>query len=120
MTTPESLLNTPAALADCRDAEDYFRVLGVEYDERVLNTGRLHIMALFGRELAGIAPSGDDHDLVACRSALERAYAALVEAGPLQHRVFKVLRDRAPGQFVAVDDVAVEDAVPPATGGERS
>jgi nitrogenase-stabilizing/protective protein len=104
--------NFPPVLAECRDAEDYFRVLGVEYDERVLAVGRLHILKLFGCELAGFNPTGEDVDLVACRAALERAYAALLEAGPLQHRVFKVLADRAPGQFVPDADLLIEDAVP--------
>jgi nitrogenase-stabilizing/protective protein len=112
----------PEAVAGCRDAEDYFRVLGVEYDERVLAVGRLHILKLFGRELAGFTPSGEERDLVACRAALERAYQALLQAGPLHHRVFRVLAERAPGQFVAEADVLFEDAVPAgaAAGGGRA
>ena len=72
------------------------------------------------RELSRFAPSGEDRDLVACRAALERAYQALLEAGPLKHRVFKVLADRAPGQFVADTDVIFEDAVPAGVGSERA
>jgi nitrogenase-stabilizing/protective protein len=100
----------PAVLAECRDAEDYFRLLGVEYDEQVLAVGRLHILKLFGAELAVDGADAAAADLARCRAALERAYAALVSDGPLGHRVFKVLRDRAPGQFVPDGDLVVEDA----------
>jgi nitrogenase-stabilizing/protective protein len=111
-----------ASLAGCRDAEDYFRVLGVDYDERVLGPARLHVMRLFGRELAQLGlPTTDpaaeqDDDLPRYRGALERAYAALLDGGPLRHRVFKVLADRAPGQFVPDADVVVETLDP--DGGE--
>jgi len=94
----------PPALAGCRDAEDWFAALRVAYDPRVLAVGRLHVRRLFGRELEAI----DRSDPVAVRNALERAYRALVEAGPLEHRLFKVLADRAPGQFVPVEQVLIE------------
>jgi nitrogenase-stabilizing/protective protein len=100
--------SAPEALAECQDAEDYFRLLGVEYDERVLAVGRLHVLQLFGRELAALGPARPDintcldgeAELPRYRAALERAYAAFRDGGALQHRVFKVLRDRTPGQFV--------------------
>lgn len=124
MTTPDAVAHPsafPEALAECRDAEDYFRMLGVEYDERVLAVGRLHILKLFGQELSGFVASGESRDLVACRAALERAYRALTEAGPLQHRLFKVLAEHVPGQFVPDTDVRFEDALPAGTvpGGDR-
>lgn len=116
-------------LAACRDAEDYFRLLGVDYDERVLAAGRLHVLELFGRELAAIeadlaaggGATGPDDDPEAAglpryRAALERAYTAVRTEGPLHHRVFKVLRDRRPGQFVPVETVAVDSLGP--DGGE--
>lgn len=104
----------PAALADCRDTEDYFRLLGVEYDERALATGRLHVLELFRRELAVLGPVpvqigedvvDTDPALLRCRGALERAYTAFLDGGALRHRVFKVLRDRAPVQFLPDADL---------------
>ena len=97
----------PPALAACRDAEDWFAALRVAYDPRVLDVGRLHVLRLFGRELEAV----DRSDAAAVRGALERAYRALVEAGPLEHRLFKVLADRAPGQFVPLEQVTVEVTV---------
>jgi nitrogenase-stabilizing/protective protein len=93
-----------AQLAQCRDAEDYFAALGVEFDPRVLDVGRLHVMRLFGRELEEIG--GADPEQL--RAALTRSYQALVTGGPLDHRVFKVLSDRAPGQFVPLAEVGIE------------
>jgi nitrogenase-stabilizing/protective protein len=94
-------------LAACRDAEDWFRELDVAYDPRVLDVGRLHVMKLFGRELAQLDASPG---LAGYRAALERAYRTLLAGGPLQHRVFKVLQDRAPGQFVPLSEVRVDDS----------
>ncbi len=101
----------PAALAGCRDAEDYFRVLGVGYDERVLAVARLHVLRLFGAELAA-RPAPSPPDLHDCRAALERAYRALHRDGPLQLRLFKVLQDRAPGQFIPEGDLLAEAGEP--------
>jgi nitrogenase-stabilizing/protective protein len=96
----------------CRDAEDYFRALDVDYDPRVLAVGRLHVLRLFGQELERIDAASPQPDPAArqrlYRAALEQAYQAIVTAGPLEHRVFKVLRDRAPGQFVPLAEVAID------------
>lgn len=103
---------TDPVLTACRDAEDYFRALDVAYDASVLAVGRLHVLRLFGQELELIDAAGLQLDAVAqqdlYRAALQRAYQAIVAAGPLEHRVFKVLRDRAPGQFVPLAEVAIE------------
>jgi nitrogenase-stabilizing/protective protein len=117
-TVPAGTL--PADLAACHDAEDWFRALDVGYDPTVLDVGRLHVLRLFGRELQQLGESADlptdDAQLrTAHRAALERAYRALVTAGPLEHRVFKVLRDRAPGQFVPLDDVRLERRIDDST-----
>lgn len=110
----------PAGLAACVDAEDYFQLLGVDYEERALAAGRLHILRLFGRELtaagleAGLNAAGEvpAEELPRYRAALERAYATLLDGGPLQHRVFKVLADRAPGQFVPDTEIEISGPTP--------
>lgn len=119
MPTSDPVIGPAGGLAACRDAEDYFELLGVRYDERVLGPARLHVMRLFGRELdalglATATPAAGDEPRY--RAALERAYATLLDGGPLRHRVFKVLADRAPGQFVPDADVVVETLDP--GGGE--
>jgi nitrogenase-stabilizing/protective protein len=42
------------------------------------------------------------------REALRRAYTAFTTAGALDHRVFRVLQERAPRNFVPLHLVAVE------------
>jgi nitrogenase-stabilizing/protective protein len=110
VTTPDRAL---ACLADCRDAEDYFALLEVDYDRRVLEVNRLHILRLFAEHLRPAGepdPADDGQDPWARqRAALERAYQALVTGTALDHRVFKVLRDHAPGQFVPIQDVSLDD-----------
>ena len=120
MTTPDAapgaglLPGAPAFLAGCRDAEDYFRELQVDHDPRVLAVGRLHVLRLFGREARSVPPdAGPDAQRAGYRAALERAYAALLDGGPLQHRVFKVLQDRAPVGFVPLAEVTGVAADPP-------
>jgi len=98
---PAGVPGLPAELAGCRDAEDWFAALGVGYDPAVLA-----VLRLFGRELQDV----DAADPAAVRAALERSYRALADAGPLEHRVFKVLQDRAPRQFVPLAQVTAEGA----------
>jgi nitrogenase-stabilizing/protective protein len=110
VTTPDRAL---ACLADCRDAEDYFALLEVDYDRRVLEVNRLHILTLFAQHLQ-LAEEPDPADdgqqpRATQRAALERAYQALVTGTALDHRLFKVLRERAPGQFVPLQDVSLDD-----------
>ncbi|HEY6795278.1 MAG TPA: nitrogenase-stabilizing/protective protein NifW [Kineosporiaceae bacterium] len=106
-TDPAAASSLQQRLAACRDAEDWFRELDVPFDPQVLNVGRLHVMRLFGRELEALTGDGADAGALRerTRAALRRAYGALVTASPLEHRVFKVLQDRAPGQFVPLSQV---------------
>ncbi|KAA3448402.1 nitrogenase stabilizing/protective protein NifW [Mesorhizobium sp. SARCC-RB16n] len=79
-------------------AEEFFQVLGVCYDPKVLNVSRLHIMKRMGQYLA----KEDFRDLTdqviaaRARATLERAYEDFVTSSPLRHRVFKVLKDHDP------------------------
>ena len=99
----------------CRTAEEYFAVLGVDYDPRVLEVNRLHILRYFAGEVARIdrdvaGPDDPDRRLVAYRAALRLSHQAFVGASALDHRLFGVLRDRAPRppEFLPVDQVTVE------------
>jgi nitrogenase-stabilizing/protective protein len=120
--TPATDLAT--RLAGCRDAEDYFRLLGVDHDPAVLAVNRLHILRAFGRELdritdvePGDVPATAERDRAreaALREALERSYATFTRSTALDHRLFQVLRDRAPGSFVPLDAVLPDP--PPGPG----
>lgn len=106
MTTPETALDL---LDGCTDAEDYFSRLDVPFDRRTLDVNRLHVMQRFGGRVAAL-PDGAGREQL--REALAASYADFTDATALDHRVFKVLRDNAPGAFVPVAELATE----PATG----
>lgn len=76
-------------------AEEFFALLGVDYDAKVVNVARLHILRRMGQYLAGEDFTGAADDVVAerCRAVLERAYADFVASTPIDQRVFKVLKD---------------------------
>lgn len=104
-------LTATAQLDGCRDAEDYFRLLGVDYDPTVLAVNRLHILRAFGQELARLTAADgsptEDPD-TAVREALRRSYAAFTSTTALDHRLFRVLREHAPRNVIRLDAVLPE------------
>jgi nitrogenase-stabilizing/protective protein len=76
-------------------AEEFFQLLGVAYDPKLLNVARLHILRRMGQYLAGedLAGLPGDEAAARCKAVLERAYADFVASSPLDQRVFKVLKD---------------------------
>ncbi|MGX5804171.1 nitrogenase stabilizing/protective protein NifW [Bradyrhizobium sp. Arg314] len=81
-------------------AEEFFMVLGVSYDPKVLNVSRLHIMKRMGQYLAEEDFSDLTDEVIAARAraTLERAYDDFATSLPLSHRVFKVLKDHDPNR----------------------
>jgi nitrogenase-stabilizing/protective protein len=93
-------------------AEDFFMLLCVAYDAKVVNVARLHILRKMGQYLVSEHFDGVSDEVVAerCKAVLERAYADFVASSPLDHRVFKVLKDAVappkpakPANFVPFD-----------------
>lgn len=84
-----------ARLKAASSAEDFFALLGVAYDAKVVNVARLHILKRMGQYLASEDLDGFSEAVVAarCKGVLERAYSDFVSSSPLQHRVFKVHKD---------------------------
>ncbi|OPY98459.1 nitrogenase stabilizing/protective protein [Bradyrhizobium sacchari] len=84
-----------AQLNKASAAEEFFTLLGVDYDPRIINVARLHILRRMGQYLAGEDFSGVADETVAtrCKTVLERAYADFVASSPIDQRVFKVLKD---------------------------
>ncbi|WP_407175748.1 nitrogenase stabilizing/protective protein NifW [Bradyrhizobium sp. STM 3562] len=76
-------------------AEEFFELLGVDYDPKIVNVARLHILKRMGQylqeeQLAGAAET----DIAArCKAVLAQAYADFVASSPIEQRVFKVLKD---------------------------
>ncbi|MGT2439360.1 nitrogenase stabilizing/protective protein NifW [Bradyrhizobium betae] len=84
-----------AKLNGASSAEEFFALLGVDYDAKIVNVARLHILRRMGQYLAGEDFTGAADDVVVerCRAVLERAYADFVASTPIDQRVFKVLKD---------------------------
>ncbi len=97
MTTAQSeaQANILDKLKQMSAAEEFFALLGVDYDAKVLNVARLHILRRMGQYLVSedFAGVGDDEVATRCKSVLERAYADFVASSPIEQRVFKVLKD---------------------------
>jgi nitrogenase-stabilizing/protective protein len=76
-------------------AEDFFSLLGVEYDPKHVNVVRLHILRRMGQYLVSEDFTGQPDSVVAerCKAVLEQAYADFLASSPLDQRVFKVLKD---------------------------
>ncbi|WP_018240550.1 nitrogenase stabilizing/protective protein NifW [Ensifer sp. BR816] len=90
--------NILARLKSLSAAEEFFAVLRVSYDPKVLNVSRLHIMKRMGQYLAEEDFSDQPDQVIAARARamLERAHEDFATASPLTHRVFKVLKDHDP------------------------
>lgn len=82
-------------LSRASSAEDFFALLGVDYDPKHVDVVRLHILRRMGQYLAGEDFSGMPDAEVAqrCKAVLEQAYADFLTSSPLDQRVFKVLKD---------------------------
>lgn len=76
-------------------AEDFFQLLGVDYDVKVVNVARLHILRRMGQYLVSEDFGGMSEEAVTerCRDVLAQAYADFVASSPIEQRVFKVLKD---------------------------
>lgn len=82
-------------LRSLSSAEDFFRVLEVPFDARVLHVCRLHILKRMGEYMRADPMEGVAEEEIRsrCRGFLERAYRDFVESSPIEQRVFKVLKD---------------------------
>jgi nitrogenase-stabilizing/protective protein len=114
MTATASAAAQLAAFHRCSTAEEYFGLLDVDYDPRIVAVNRLHILRLFADELVRLHDAGGEvadprHLLRGYRDALVRSYEAFTNATALDHRLFKVLRDRAPkSAFVPASEITVQ------------
>lgn len=95
-------------LNNASSAEDFFALLGVDYDPKHVNVVRLHILRRMGQYLVSEDFEGLSDAAVTqrCKAVLEQAYADFLASSPLDQRVFKVLKDAVaplkPPVFVAL------------------
>ena len=93
-----------ATLAGLSSAEQFFDLLDLPYDVRVLNVSRLHILKRFHDQLDfGLLEGMADGEVRAqCRAALAAAYREFAEGQGT--KTFKVFRQAEPG-FVPLADL---------------
>ena len=80
------------------DAEEYFQFFELDYDQKIVNINRLHILKKFSQYIQEI----DDNsaDLIAEEKlnqyclALQQAYEVFLESTPQEQKVFKVFKDK--------------------------
>jgi nitrogenase-stabilizing/protective protein len=94
---PSASPDVLAALKKAGSAEEFFALLGVGYDPKVLNVARLHILKRMGEHLSDSELDRLPAQAAQARlhDALTRAYADFVASSPREQRVFKVLREAA-------------------------
>ncbi|WP_159726201.1 nitrogenase stabilizing/protective protein NifW [Methylosinus sp. Ce-a6] len=76
-------------------AEEFFDILGVEYDPTIVRHSRLHILRRMGEYLHKAAPEGatDEEVRESCRNFLAQAYQDFTTSTPIEQRLFKVHKD---------------------------
>lgn len=82
-------------LSKASSAEEFFLLLGVAYDPKIVNVARLHILKRMGLYFAKetFAGAPEPEIRARCKAMLEQAYADFVASSPIDQRVFKVLKD---------------------------
>ncbi|WP_050383122.1 nitrogenase stabilizing/protective protein NifW [Bradyrhizobium pachyrhizi] len=99
-------------LSKASSAEEFFLLLDVEYDPRIVNVARLHILKRMGQYFAKeqFAGAAEPDIRARCKAMLEQAYADFVASSPIDERVFKALKDAAtehdkPKAFVPLSEL---------------
>ena len=87
-------------------AEEFFELLGVEYDQTIVDVNRLHILKRFNQYLrtgVNLAELDETAARTTCSALLARAYQDFVRSTPQQEKVFKVFQDADGQQHVSLD-----------------
>ncbi|RXH38032.1 nitrogenase stabilizing/protective protein [Bradyrhizobium nanningense] len=95
------MINSPPAagildrLGKACAAEEFFSLLDVEYDPKIVDVARLHILRRMGQYFAQeqLSEAPEAEIRARCKAMLEQAYADFVTSSPIEQRVFKVLKD---------------------------
>jgi nitrogenase-stabilizing/protective protein len=91
-------MSEPAILEQLKRAscaEEFFALLGVDYEPKVVNVARLHILRRMGQYLFSEDFSELDDATVTlrCKEFLARAYQDFLKSTPIEERLFKVHKD---------------------------
>jgi nitrogenase-stabilizing/protective protein len=93
------------ALGQLSSAEEFLNFLGVEYDQRMVNVNRLHILKRFNQYMArhNFSVGSDKAIKAEYKALLERAYGDFVKSDALTEKVFKVFQDATGVKTFSVD-----------------
>ncbi|MEA5564672.1 MULTISPECIES: nitrogenase-stabilizing/protective protein NifW [unclassified Anabaena] len=79
------------------DAEEYFKFFELDYDPKLVNVNRLHILKKFSQFMSEIDSNPDlstEERLNQYSLALQQAYETFLESSPQQQKLFKVFKDK--------------------------
>jgi len=98
------IINTLGTLSS---AEEFLNFLEVEYDQRVVNVNRLHILKRFNQYLARHAFKGGSEveTRAEYKALLEQAYSDFVKSDAVTEKVFKVFQDATGVKTFSVDSL---------------
>lgn len=95
------------SLGKLSSAEEFLNFLEVDYDQRVVNVNRLHILKRFNQYLARhtFAEKDDAEIKAEYRALLEQAYSDFVASDAVTEKVFKVFQDATGVKTFSVDSL---------------
>ncbi len=95
------------ALGKLSSAEEFLDFLVVDYDQRVVNVNRLHILKRFNQYIARHEFKGgsEAETRAEYRALLEQAYGDFVKSDAVTEKVFKVFQDATGVKTFSVDSL---------------
>ena len=101
------------ALGKLSSAEEFLDFLEVEYDQRVVNVNRLHILKRFNQYIARHTFSGATDAVLRMeyRVLLQRAYEDFVKSDAVTEKVFKVFQDATGVKTFSLDSLRASISV---------
>ncbi len=91
--------------AELNSAEEFLDYFGIDFDLRVVQVNRLHILQRFHDYLAK-QEAGKTPDYNAYRGWLARAYADFVESSAQVEKVFAIFQKAEGSSFVALSSLS--------------
>ena len=95
------------AMSKLSSAEEFLGFLEVDYDQRVVNVSRLHILKRFNQYIARHEFTGgsDAEAKAEYKALLEKAYGDFVKSDAVTEKVFKVFQDATGVKTFSVDSL---------------
>lgn len=98
-------------IEELQSAEEFLEYFAIDYDQKVVQVNRLHILQRFHDYISQVEemPQDDDSLRILYTDLLKGAYQDFVHSDALTEKVFKVFHMHEPQQtFVPVGDLKVQ------------